>query len=190
MDAFESLMSMLLRHNGYWTIPSFKVELTKAEKRKIGRFSSPRWEIDLVAYRGTSNEVLAIECKSFLDSRGVVFRSGEFEPAKRYKMFTDAALRSVVLKRLKKQLVKTGACPKNPRVRLCLAVGKMATGTDNEGLKKLFRMKGWTLFDDNWLCDQLLTASKKGYENDVAFVVSKLLLRKKGKFDEGEPEAD
>src|SRR5262245_43986030 len=59
MDAFESLISMLLRHQGYWTTPSFKVELTKEEKRNIGRTSSPRWELDLVAYKGSTNEVLA-----------------------------------------------------------------------------------------------------------------------------------
>src|SRR5690242_11774728 len=151
MDAFESLMSMLLRHNGYWTIPSFKVELTKAEKRKIGRFSNPRWEIDLVAYCGATNEVLAIECKSFLDSRGVVFRSGKFDPPKRYKLFTDADLRKVVLKRLKKQLLRTRACAKKPRVTLCLAVGKMATGTDVDGLRKHFRAKRWKLFNDRWI---------------------------------------
>lgn len=178
MDAFESLMSMLLRHNGYWTIPSFKVELTKVEKREIGRFSSPRWEIDLVAYKGSTNEILAIECKSFLDSRGVVFQAGEFSPPKRYKMFTDSTLRKVVLKRLAMQLVETGACASKPRVTLCLAVGKVAGGTDLEGLAKHFHAQGWRLFDDDWIRDRLLTASKRGYENDVAFAVSKLLLRR------------
>jgi hypothetical protein len=178
MDAFESLISMLLRHNGYWTIPSFKVELTKSEKRKIGRFSSPRWEIDLVAYKGSTNEVLAIECKSFLDSRGVVFQAGAFNPPKRYKMFIDSALRRVVLKRLAAQLVKTGACADRPKLKLCLAAGKIANGTDMAGLKRHFVRNDWTLFDDCWIREQLTTASKRGYENDVAFVVSKLLLRK------------
>jgi hypothetical protein len=93
------------------------------------------------------------------------------------------AQRKAAHKRLKKQLVKTGACAKKPRVRLCLAMGKMAMGTNQEGLKKLFRAKGWRLFDDNWICDQLMTASKKGYENDVAFIVSKLLLRRKAKLE-------
>jgi len=65
MDAFESLVAMLLRHDGYWTIPSFKVNLTKEEKRAIGRHSSPRWELDLIAYKGSTNEILAVECKSF-----------------------------------------------------------------------------------------------------------------------------
>jgi hypothetical protein len=183
MDAFESLISMLLRHNGYWTIPSFKVELTKNEKREIGRFSSPRWEIDLIAYRGSTNEVLAIECKSFLDSRGVVFQAGKFSPPKRYKMFTDSGLRRVVLKRLAKQLVETGASARNPRVTLCLAAGKIATGTDMAGLMKHFKLNRWRLFDDEWIRERLTTASQRGYENDVAFVVSKLLLRKKKPVD-------
>jgi hypothetical protein len=52
MDAFESLIAMLLRHEGYWTTPSFKIELTKKEKVSIGKASSPRWELDLIAYKG------------------------------------------------------------------------------------------------------------------------------------------
>ncbi len=179
MDAFESLMSMLLRHNGYWTIPSLKVEISKAEKREIGRSSSPRWEIDLVAYQGSTNEILAVECKSFLDSRGVVFQDGQFDPPKRYKMFTDPTLRGVVLKRLATQLVETGACAKNPKVTLCMAIGKTASCTDRAALSKHFDAMGWRLFDDNWIRTRLATASERGYENDVAFVVSKLLLRKR-----------
>lgn len=80
MDAFESLVSMLLRHQGYWTTPSFKVELTKDEKVQIGRPSSPRWELDLIAYEASKNEVGAIECKSLLDSRGVHFLRGSILP--------------------------------------------------------------------------------------------------------------
>jgi hypothetical protein len=50
MDAFESVIAMLLRREGYWIHPSFKVELTKEEKRQVGKHSTPRWEIDLIAY--------------------------------------------------------------------------------------------------------------------------------------------
>ena len=177
MDAFEALVSMLLRHQGWWTIPSFKVELTKAEKVAIGRASSPRWELDLVAYKGSTNQVLAVECKSFLDSRGVTFRNGKFEPEKRYKLFTDDVLRRVVLKRLARQLVTTGATAKQPRVTLCLAAGKIAGGSDIAGLKALFAIRRWHLFDADWIRARLLHASQSGYENDIAFVVSKLLLK-------------
>jgi hypothetical protein len=178
MDAFESLISMLLRHDGFWTIPSFKVELTKEEKRRINRFSTPRWELDLIAYKGSTNEVLAIECKSYLDSTGVVFRNGTFEPVDRYKLFLDPALRAVVLKRLARQLVSTGACAPSPRIILCLATGKIATKSDQKGLQKHFAKNRWRLFDSEWIRQRLMTASGAGYENDIAFVVSKLLLRK------------
>jgi hypothetical protein len=177
MDAFESLVSMLLRHQGYWTIPSFKVELTKDEKRKIGRASSPRWELDLVAYKGSTNEILAVECKSLLDSRGVTFRQGQFEPEERYKLFTDRVLRSIVLKRLAKQLRETGACAASPKIKLCLAVAKIASRSDPDALLRHFKRNGWLLFDPEWVRIQLRAAAKRGYENDVAFVVSKLLLR-------------
>lgn len=78
MDAFEAVVAMLLRREGYWVIPSFKVDLTKDEKRAIKRHSSPRWEIDLAAYKGATNELIAIECKSFLDSIGVVFKEAPY----------------------------------------------------------------------------------------------------------------
>ena len=71
MDAFEQVVASILQRKGYWTQTSVKVELTKEEKRAIGRPSSPRWELDVVGYRGSSNELLVVECKSYLDSYGV-----------------------------------------------------------------------------------------------------------------------
>jgi hypothetical protein len=177
MDAFESLISMLLRHEGYWTTPSVKVELTKEEKRLIDRPSAPRWELDLIAFKGQTNEVLAVECKSFLDSTGVVFRNGQFENPDRYKLFTDSALRKVVLERLSSQLESRGSCAPSPKITLALAIGKLAQKSDAAGLRSHFESQGWKLFDPDWVRQRLLTASQSGYENDVAFVVSKLLLR-------------
>ncbi len=177
MNAFESLVASLLKRRGFWIIPSYKVALTKAEKRKIDRYSSPRWEIDLVAYKADPNEVWAVECKSFLDSPGVIFRNGSFEPPRRYKLFTEAKLRSVVLNRLRKQLCESGACTSSPTVRLCLAAGHIANKTNTEAMKRHFAKKEWLLFDATWICQELKAAATESYENDVAFVVAKLLLR-------------
>jgi hypothetical protein len=71
MHGFESLVAEILETEGYWVRRGYKVELTKGEKRAIGRRSSPRWEIDLLAYDAAENTVLAVECKSYLDSPGV-----------------------------------------------------------------------------------------------------------------------
>ncbi|MEX2092826.1 MAG: hypothetical protein WD971_09125 [Pirellulales bacterium] len=177
MDAFENLIAMLLRRDGYWTSTSFKVELTKEDKHAIERSSSPRWEIDVVAYKGSINELLAVECKSYLDSNGIKFRNDCFEPPTAYKMFSDPTLRKVVLNRLKRQLSSTGACAKNLKVKLCLAAGHIASVTKRDELKSYFEKHGWELFDEQWIFDQLEKAAKSGYENDVAHVVAKLITR-------------
>ena len=177
MNAFESLVALLLSRQGYWTHPTFKVELTKDEKRQIGRPSSPRWEIDVVAYKGSTNEVLAVECKSYLDSPGVLFRDGMLQPPHRYKLFAESKLRQIVLGRLAKQLKGSGSCGPDLTVRLCLAAGRVARRSDRQGLEAHFRSNGWPLFDEAWIRGELEAASGAAYENDVAVVVAKLLLR-------------
>lgn len=177
MDAFEKLMATLLRRERCWVRESLKVDLTKEDKRKIGRPSSPRWEIDLVGYKGDSNEILAVECKSFLDSRGVLFRNGRFEPANRYKLFSESDLREVVVDRLRQQLVESGACAPNARVRLALAAGKITSGTDRRGLERQFSINGWELFDDRAIRAMLTRSAEAGYENDPVLVATKILIR-------------
>ncbi len=181
MNAFESLVASLLELDGYWVKSTFKVALTKEEKRRIGRPSSPRWELDLVAYKGASNEVLVVECKSYLDSRGVRsdgFMGHDETHLARYKLFNEDVLRETVLARLTRQLVEAGLCADQPQVRLCLAAGKIATELDREKLQEHFDSRGWYLFDDSWLRTKLIEVSNSGYENQVSAIVAKLLLRK------------
>jgi hypothetical protein len=118
MDSFEHVIAAIFQRRGYWTQTSVKVELTAEEKQAIGRPSSPRWEIDVVGYRGAANEVMALECKSFLDSPGVSVSTFEGKNAtdeRKYKLFFDDALRKVVLERLVRQLVDEGFCAENPQ---------------------------------------------------------------------------
>ena len=179
MDAFESLMAMLLKRDGYWTTTSFKVLLTREEKIAIGRPSSPRPEIDVLAYRGKDNHLLVVECKSFLDSLGVIFADGSFQPATRYKMFSDDVYRNVVLGRLVKQCHEAGLCPSQPTVQLCLAAGHIASRTNRNVLKQHFDESGWLVFDEDWIVEAIRKAATAGYENDVAHVVAKIILRRK-----------
>ncbi len=179
MDAFESVIAGILQRQGFWTLTSFKVELTKAEKRKIGRPSSPRWELDVVAYRGRDNELRIVECKSFLDSPGVrcsAFDGTNEASANRYKLFCDSTLRRVVLRRLERQLVTAGFCPDNPTVKLCLAAGKI--NGDEAWLQQHFERQGWILMGPAAIREKLGALRDTGYENSVAAVVTKLLLRR------------
>ncbi len=165
---------------GFWVRTSVKVDLTKEEKRAIGRPSAPRWELDIVAYSGRDNRLLVVECKSYLDSRGVVFSGfdgSQKDGSDRYKLFNDDTLRRVVFDRLRLQFAESGACGNNAAVQLCLACGRIASEIDRSGLRAHFAAKQWELWDEPWLRERLRTMAKRGYENQVSAVVAKLLLR-------------
>jgi hypothetical protein len=180
MDAFESLISALLERDGYWVKQCFKVELTKEEKRKIGRPSSPRWEIDLIAYKASENNILAIECKSYIDSYGVrfsAFGGGKPPSQDRMKLFNDRNLRNVVFSRLAKQLEEAGLCAPNPSVQLCFAAGNIIREEDRAKIAALFKKEGWIFWDPKWIRSRLEELSGAGYEDSVATIVSKLIFR-------------
>ena len=167
---------------GYWVRTSVKVQLTKEEKRLIGRQSSPRWEIDIVAYSGRRNLLWAVECKSYIDSVGVracAFDGSDIEEAKHYKLFNEPELRPVVFERLCLQFAASGACAKAPKVRLALACGKIRNESDRVAIRAHFDAKGWDLWDEKWLRERLQRLSNQSYENQVSAVVAKLLLRGK-----------
>ena len=100
MDAFEQVVSEILWREGFWVRTSVKVELTKDEKRQIGRPSSPRWELDIVAYCGRDNLLRVVECKSYLDSPGVGhdwLDGANVKAAGRFKLFSDPNFYAVVM---------------------------------------------------------------------------------------------
>ena len=121
MDHFESIIFTLLEAEDYWVSRSFKVNLTKEEKRLIGKPSIPRPEIDLLGLDFSKNEVVAFEAKSYLDSPGVKLADlqKEYEvPEGRYKLFTSERYRSVVLKRLKHDLILRGMANTKTTIKL------------------------------------------------------------------------
>jgi hypothetical protein len=178
VDSFEAVIAAVLQRQGFWTLTSAKVELTKEEKREIGRYSSPRWELDIVAYRGGDNHLRVVECKSYLDSPGVdcaAFNGSNKKAQDRYKLFFDHTLRNVVFRRLEHQLVNGRFCRKNPKIQLCLAAGKVKG--DEMWLASHFKEKGWLLLGPAYIRTELSKLKDAGYENSVAAVVTKLLLR-------------
>ncbi len=180
MDAFESVVVEVLWRDGYWVQNAVKVDLTKDDKSKINRPSSPRWELDVVGYSSRQREILIVECKSYLDSRGVTFgafNGSDQRNARRVKLFNDDVLRGVVLDRLSCQMVEAGLVPKRHKTKLALVCGNIASDQDRQLLHQHFHTRGWLLWDNVWLREKLTSISKSGYENSPVAVVSKLLLR-------------
>ena len=61
MNAFEQLVSEILWMQGYWVRTSVKVELTKTEKKRIGRPSSPRLGTGCCCVFGRDNTLRIVE---------------------------------------------------------------------------------------------------------------------------------
>jgi hypothetical protein len=178
MDAFEQLAADLFWNDGYWVQTDVKVELTREDKLAIGRHSSPRWEIDLIAFNAAANELLALECKSYLDSGGVHaahFAEGS-KYAHRYKLFHEDVLRATVLERLRWQCIERRLCPPNVVVRLGM-IHAHASDQNASRLAEIFAENGWLLFGPEWLRSHLARIAQGSYENSTAAVVAKLLLR-------------
>ena len=154
-----------------------------AQKRRIKRPTSPRWEVDLLAYKGDTNEVLVVECKSLLDSRGVTYEN-LVEPTaragKRYKLFRDENLRETVFDCLSTQLTQEdkGSCAPNPKIRLCLAAGNIPL-KDRQKLKEHFEKNKWELIGPDRIRSELEELAHMPYENKVAVIAAKMLVREK-----------
>ena len=120
----------------------------QGRERAIGRPSSPRWELDIVAYSARDNLLRVVECKSYLDSPGVratAFDGSNPNHAERYKLFNDPELRRVVFNRLGLQLAECGACRPDPKIRLCLACGRVYESGRTK-LRAHFAAQDWDLF--------------------------------------------
>jgi hypothetical protein len=180
MDAFETVIATLLERQGYWTRTSVKVDLTKEEKKLIGKPTSPRWEIDLIGFQGKTNTLRVVECKSYIDSPGVrlsSFDGSNNVHAHRFKIFNDEVLRETVFNRLSLQLVEAGFCERPPNIQLCLAAGNIYQ--DIEPIRKIFIKNGWLLWEPELIRKEIEALVKSGYDNSVIAVVTKILLRKK-----------
>jgi len=180
MNAFEQIVAGLFRAEGYWTITGYRVDLTKQEKRETGKPSLPRPEIDILAYRGSTNELIWIECKSYLDSPGVrysSFTNPEDPGFQRYKVFNDTRYREVIRTALINQTVRLKLTPPTPTLSYCLVAGKVYRESDKVNLQGHFSQRGWLFFDDSWLKERLKNAAESQYEDDTAMVVAKIIQR-------------
>lgn len=114
MDAFETIAARFFEVQGYWTRVGVKVEITKPEKVAVNNTSMPRPEIDVVAWKPSTNRFLVIECKSYLDSTGVRLEhlhGQEDVENDKFKLFNRAALRGLIVTALVRHFRAEGSLP-------------------------------------------------------------------------------
>lgn len=180
MDYFEEITCKILEEKGYWIRRSFKVELTKKEKRDIGKPSIPRPEIDILAFNQKRNLVVAIEAKSYLDSPGVRYSDLikiHKAPQGRYKLFTSNRYRKIVFGRLSTQLMDCGMINNNTILTLGLIAGNVFKRESNR-IKDYFLQKSpkWYFWGPEEIRDCVKGFAQMGYDNNPAVITAKLLL--------------
>lgn len=179
MDYFEGIIKTLLEHEGYWVRQSFKVNLSKQEKRDIGKHSIPRPEIDLLAFKLEENTIIALEAKSYFDSTGVHVNDLEEAheiPEGRYKLFTCSNYRKIVFYRLKQELIDQGMADKNTKLKLGLVAGNIYQSRSEE-IRDKFKQNGWFFWSPEDVKDKVNALAKKCYENEPAIITAKILMR-------------
>lgn len=179
MDHFEGIVATLLEAEGYWVRRSFKVNVTKEEKRQIGKHSIPRPEIDLLGLDFAKNEVVAFEAKSFFDSPGVNFNElieVHDVPEGRYKLFTSNRYRSIVFSRLHQDLIACGMADQSTTIRLGLAAGNVHQGHMGT-IRDFMNEKDWIFWSPDDIKAKVTALAARGYENDASIITAKILMR-------------
>lgn len=179
MDYFEGLIKTLLEHEGYWVRQSFKVNLTKQEKRDIGKHSIPRPEVDILAFKPKENRVVAFEAKSYLESPGVKLadlQESHEIPEGRYKLFTCDNYRNIVFSRMKQDLIVLGMGTSETEITLGLAAGNVYQSKAEE-IRALFNSRGWSFLSPEDIRKKVTDLAAKGYENDPSIITTKILMR-------------
>ncbi|MCV2350233.1 hypothetical protein [Paucibacter sp. Y2R2-4] len=145
IEKFENIVATLLEEEGFWVRRGFKVNVSLEEKKQIGKQSSPRPEIDMLAFHLGRNEVLALDVKAYLDTPGVKLAQLQEEhevPAGRYKLFTSERYRQIVLTRLKQDLIGLGMANAETQVLLGMVAGKVNQG-QSEAIREHMNERAW-----------------------------------------------
>ena len=179
MDYFESIVCTLLEADGYWVRRSFKVNVSKDDKRRIKKPSIPRPEIDILAMKVGTNEILAIEAKSYFDSPGVKpeHLDAEYDiPQGRYKLFTCTKYREIVFAQLLKDLSDLGMATADMEIVLGLAAGKVYR-QQSAGLAEILQKKRFRFWSPEMIKSGVIDLADSGYANDATTITAKILMR-------------
>jgi len=193
MDAFEEIVAGLFRTGLFegkrcWTWINYKVNLTRDQKQQIGTGSMPRTEIDILGFHPQSNSLLWIECKSYLDSRGVNLNQFVSSHGEKYggvpKVFATKKKRDIISKALSNQVSAQGLVSVSPTLYYCFVAGHVAglkPGDFERYAAYFIQMDpNFRLFGPDQIREHIqkkLSARKVAYENDVAVMMAKLLGR-------------
>lgn len=181
MDQFERLVATLLEADGYWVRQSHRIKLTSEEKAEIeSHHTSPRVEIDLIAYKPATNDLQIIEVKSFHDSDSGVTCSDidgtNSNSDKKYPLVRNPARRELTQRLVLRDLQDQGLVTSTAVPSYCLVLGKASPGESNKIRNYLLSIM-WRYWGPEDIKARLQKLAKTGYRDDLVYFTAKSLLR-------------
>lgn len=176
MDSFETIVGKLLEQEHYWVLRNWMVVISKEDKRALDNHSMPRPEIDLVAFSPARNELLIVECKSYLDSRGVGKSSFDSDVPRPIRLFSDEKYRALITERLIEGLLTNGLLAMRPQIKYGLVCGNMIK-SEALFVEQLFERNGWLLWKPHKVATRIRGLASLEYENNLATIMAKILQR-------------
>lgn len=176
MNNFEELCKYLLERENYWVRTNVKVNLTKEEKASFGKPTSPRPEMDIVAYRVKDNSLLILEVKSFLNSPGVYYEHVVSKDTRfdGYKILTGEDYQNVVSTRLIADFVSDGLIAAIPKIQFGLIAGKIAKNRYDD-FYLLAKERNWFFWGPKELKERVIELQNCLYEDNPFVITSKIL---------------
>jgi len=156
-----------------------KINLSLEEKRSINKPSTPRPEIDIVAYDVNRDTVYLLEVKSYLDSPGVPYGEVAIEQKEqsgRYKLLTAKNYRNVLSASLERHWLEQGVIGSKTTISFGLIAGKIYRGQEQE-MVEYFKKQGWLFWGPSMIREKLARLAEKGYENNAVTIAAKILTR-------------
>ncbi len=179
MNAFEHIVELYLQEKNYWTRHSVKVELTKADRAKLKLPTTPRAEIDLVAYNPVSDVLVLIEVKSYFDNPGLTIgelNGTDKNNANRCKLLNNKLFQKVVTDRLVEDFLNRKLIKKSTEIKYALAVGKVQQKslTAVKAYLTKNKKKKYLYFDPSDIKQTIKNLAEKGWEDNIIIVTAKI----------------
>lgn len=179
MDFFEHIARRILEDQGYWTRVSVRANLTRHQKRQLGKPSLPRPEVDVIAFSPETRELIFFEIKSYLDSPGVPVDALAYTTkweGNRYKLLTLRKYARMVTQAILKEYRAKGLLSGRVKVRFGLVAGKIKKGEDAR-LRQIALKNKWVYLGPADIHKAVSGYADLDYENDPIVLTCKILNR-------------
>ncbi len=166
-----------MEEEGYWVRQGVRANLSKAQKESLGNPTMPRPQVDVVGYSPKRRELVFLEVKSLLDSRGVTLKGLKHwyqRRPNRYKLLNVPRYQAAVTKAILREYRRAGLVTGRIRIRVGLAAGNVPQ-SERSAVRIFAQDQGWFYLGPEQITEGIRRLSRGPYEESAVILAAKLL---------------